>query len=227
MAEKNKNTGSSEDQMLISNKKLFADVSHLIEQSRQQVAMQANSTLTILFWQVGKRINDDILQNQRAEYGKQILPTLSAKLENLYGRNFTEKNIRRMVRFSEQFPDIEIVVPLSRQLTWSHFIEFFSLKSNNAKQFYAQLAINNMLGVRELRKQIANKAFERTAIANIQAAQNENMLINTFKDPNVLDFLGLTSGYLKKILKQLSSVSLKNSSWNWEKDLLLLNARKG
>ncbi|MFY1046003.1 PDDEXK nuclease domain-containing protein [Chryseobacterium sp. GP-SGM7] len=198
MTKKIKNTETSDNQIEFSNEKLFVDLSQLIEQSRQQVAMQANSTLTILFWQVGKRINDDVLQNQRAEYGKQILPTLSAKLENLYGRNFTEKNIRRMVRFSEQFPDIEIVVPLSRQLSWSHFIELFSLKSNNAKQFYAELAIKETLGVRELRKQITNKAFERTEIANLQSSQSEKFPINTFKDPYLLDFLGLQNDYLEK-----------------------------
>lgn len=198
MAEKNKNTGPSDDQMLISNKKLFADVSHLIEQSRQQVAMQANSALTLVFWQVGKRIIDDILQNQRAEYGKQVVPTLAAQLEKLYGRNFTEKNVRRMMQFAEFFPDMQIVVPLARQLSWSHFLVLIPLKNNEQRLFYAELAIDGMLGKRELRKQIANKAFERTAIANIQAAQNENMPINTFKDPYVLDFLGLTNGYLEK-----------------------------
>lgn len=214
MAEKNKNTGPSEEQMLIPNKKLFADVSHLIEQSRQQVAMQANSVLTLLFWQVGKRIIDDILQNQRAEYGKQVVPTLAAQLEKLYGRNFTEKNVRRMMQFAELFPDMQIVVPLARQLSWSHFLILIPLKNNEQRLFYAELAIDGMLGKHELRKQIANKAFERTAIANIQAAQNENMPINTFKDPYVLDFLGLTNGYLEKDIETAILSELESSSWS-------------
>jgi hypothetical protein len=106
----------------ISENDLFNELSQLIEQSKQQVAVQANSAVTILFWQVGNRINQDILQNKRAEYGKQIVPTLSAQLENKYGRNFTEKNVRRMLRFAEQFSDFQIVVTLSRQLSWSHFV---------------------------------------------------------------------------------------------------------
>ena len=89
----------------ISENGLFNELSQLIEQSKQQVAVQANSAVTILFWQVGNRINQDILQNKRAEYGKQIVPTVSAQLENKYGRNFTEKNVRRMLRFAEQFSD--------------------------------------------------------------------------------------------------------------------------
>ena len=51
---------------------LFTELAQLIEQSQQQVVAQANSTLTLLFWQVGKRINENILQNKRAEYSKQI-----------------------------------------------------------------------------------------------------------------------------------------------------------
>jgi len=198
MAKKIKNTESTDNQIIFSNEKLFIDLSHLIEQSRQQVAMQANSTLTILFWQVGKRINDNVLQNQRAEYGKQIVSTVATQLETSYGKNFTEKNVRRMMQFAEVFSDMQIVVTLSRQLTWSHFLVLIPLKSVEAKQFYAQLAINETLGVRELRKQIANKAFERTEIANLQSSQNENFPINTFKDPYLLDFLGLKNDYLEK-----------------------------
>ena len=173
MAKRDKNIKLANAETAVSDEKLFVDLSQLIEQSQQQVAVYANSTLTVLFWQVGKRINDEILQNQRADYGKQIVPTLSTQLENLYGRNFTEKNVRRMIQFAQQFTDIEIVVTLSRQLSWSHFLALIPLKSEEAKHFYAQLIINGTLGVRELRKQIANKAFERTAIANVQTTQTD------------------------------------------------------
>ncbi len=54
----------------------------LIEQSKQRIAATANSTLTLLFWQVGKRINEEILNNERATYGKQIVATLAQQLEN-------------------------------------------------------------------------------------------------------------------------------------------------
>lgn len=89
-------------------------MSLFIEQSQQQVVAQANSTLTLLFWQLGKRINEDILQNKRADYGKQIVSTLSTQLKNKYGRNFELGNLRRMMQFAEQFPDFQIVVPLAR-----------------------------------------------------------------------------------------------------------------
>lgn len=198
MAKKLKNTEPFDHPIVFSNEKLFDDLSKLIEQSRQQVAMQANSALTVLFWQVGKRINDDILQNERAEYGKQIISKVSTQLENSYGRNFAEKNVRRMMQFAEIFPDMQIVVPLARQLSWSHFLILIPLKSTEQRLFYAELAIEGTLGKRELRKQIASKAFERTEIANLQSSQNENLPINTFKDPYLLDFLGLQNDYLEK-----------------------------
>ena len=144
-AKKIKKTPSDDGPMVFSNEKLFIEVSNLIDQSRAKVAMQANSTLTILFWQVGKRINDDILQNQRAEYGKQIVPTLSAQLENAYGKNFALRNLRRMMQFAESFPDMQIVSPVATQLSWSHFIELLPLKNYEAKLFYAQLSLKENL----------------------------------------------------------------------------------
>lgn len=185
----------------ISESDLFNELSKLIEHSKQQLAVQTNSAVTILFWQVGNRVNQDILQNKRAEYGKQIVPTVSAQLENKYGRNFTEKNVRRMLRFAEQFSDFQIVVTLSRQLSWSHFVELLPLKTLEAKLFYAQNASNNLFGIRELRRQIALKAFERTNIADAQIIESTEIPFNTFKDPYILDLLGLQNTFLEKDLE--------------------------
>ena len=182
--------------------KLFNDLSQLIEQSQCQVVAQANSTLTLLFWQIGNLINQNILQNKRAEYGKLIVPTLSAQLETKYGRNFTEKNVRRMMQFAEQFSDFSIVVTLSRQLSWSHFLVLIPLKNPEAQIFYAEKAVHEILGVRDLRKQITQKAFERREIANLQITPETPSLLNTFKDPYFLDFLGLQNTYLEKDLEQ-------------------------
>ncbi|GHT48959.1 hypothetical protein FACS189440_13730 [Bacteroidia bacterium] len=140
---------------------LFNELSQLIDKSKEFVAIQANSTLTILFWKIGKRINEVVLQNKRADYGRSIVATVSRQLSKKYGRGFEEKNLRRMLKFAEQFPDEQIVVPLARQLSWSHFVEILPIKTTEAKLFYAQEALTQKLGVRELRKQIAVKAFER------------------------------------------------------------------
>ncbi|MFJ1331519.1 PDDEXK nuclease domain-containing protein [Capnocytophaga canimorsus] len=196
------------------NKNLLSELSVLIENGQQQIVYYANSTLTLVFWQVGKRINEDVLNNERATYGKRIVPMIANELESKYGRNFTEKNIRRMMQFAEVFPDFQIVVPLARQLSWSHFLILIPLKNNEARMFYAELAVSENLGKRELRKQITTKAFERMQIANLQVQQSEIIPINTFKDPYLLDFLGLRSDYLEKdietaILHKLESFILE------------------
>lgn len=119
-------------------KDLYNEISQLIEQSQQQLVAQANSTMTMLFWHIGRRVNQSILQNKRADYGKQIVVALSRQLTEKYGRSFEEKNLRRMLQFAEQFADKEIVVTLSRQLSWSHFLILLPLKSLEAKLFYAK-----------------------------------------------------------------------------------------
>ena len=181
---------------------LLTELSQLVEQTQQQVIVQNNSSLTLLFWEIGFRINDTILQNKRAEYGKQIVPALSVQLESKYGRNFEEKNLRRMMQFADQFTDREIVVTLSRHLSWSHFLAIIPIKNLEAKLFYANQVSDQLMSVRDLRKQIAAKTFERTAIANIQTTSSPYNLQYSFKDPYLLDFLNLGNAYLEKDLEQ-------------------------
>ena len=80
---------------------LLNDLSQLIGQSQRQVVAQANSTLTLLFWQVGNLINQNILHNKRAEYAKPIVPTLPTQLENKYGNKFELRNLRKTMQFTE------------------------------------------------------------------------------------------------------------------------------
>lgn len=193
---------------------LFNEISNLIEQSHSKAISQVNSAMTLLYWQVGKRINDFILEHKRAEYGRIIVVTLSRQLEERFGRNFEEKNLRRMLQFSDVFPDPEIVVTLSRHLSWSHFLVLIPLKSNEKINFYSHRAIEEQLGVRGLRKQIEQKTYERKEIANIQLPDKGHHLSDKFKDPYLLDFLNLPYGYLENdletaILKELEKFILE------------------
>jgi hypothetical protein len=111
-----------------SDEALIKEIRSLIEQTRSKVAQTVNSALVLMNWHIGKCINDEILQNKRAEYGKEILPTLSAKLQPEYGRGFSSRNLAKMVQFAELFSDIEIVAALSQQLSWSHIVEILPIK---------------------------------------------------------------------------------------------------
>jgi len=106
-----------------------------------------------------------------------------------------------MLQFAEMFPESENVVTLSRHLSWSHFLVLLPLKSEEQRLFYAKRAIQEQWGVRGLRKQIDQKAYERTALANAQLPDKEHPLTGSFKDPYLLDFLNLPVGYLENDLE--------------------------
>src|SRR5580658_1930083 len=95
---------------------LLIDVRKLIEEARERTAVAVNRELTILYWNIGNRIRKDTLSYERAEYGEQILSTLSRELTAEFGRGFSDKNLLHMVRFAEVFPSEEILSTLSRQL---------------------------------------------------------------------------------------------------------------
>lgn len=187
---------------------LLNDIISIIEETKTKVILQSNSSLTIMFWHIGKRIQNEILQNKRAEYGKQILVTLSRELILQYGSTYNEKNLRRMIQFFDKFSEIEIVVTLSRHLSWSHFLVLIPLKSAEERLFYGKLVATSNYGVRELRKQISKKVFERTENADIQLIESKTIEKGVFKDPYLLDFLDLKNGFLEtdlenSILKEL------------------------
>lgn len=108
--------------------------------------MYANSTLTLLFWQVGRRINEHILQNKRADYGKQIVVTLARQLTEKYGRNFEEKNLRRMLQFAEQFSDEQIVVPLGPTIKLVAYTHSFTDKKNGSQTLLCKILRRTGMG---------------------------------------------------------------------------------
>lgn len=188
---------------------LLNKLSELIEYSRSKIVSQANSTLTLLFWQIGKHINNFVLDNKRAEYGKQIMSTVSTHLREKYGNNFELRNLRRMRQFAEQFENFEIVSTLSTQLSWSHFVELLPLKKTEAKLFYANKAAEANWGIRELRKQKDIKLYERALVANTQLPAKIVETKNIFKDPYLLDFLKLNDDFLEKDLEEAILVELE------------------
>ena len=201
-------------ELINSEQVLFEEISALIEQSRRTIYAQASSATVLLFWRIGRRVNNEILQNKRADYGKQIVVTLSRQLEAVYGRSFEEKNLRRMLQFANQFSDEEIVVSLSRQLSWSHFLALIPLKTSEAKMFYANESFNGCLGVRDLRKLISRKAYERKEIADSQISTGSPIPTGTFKDPYLFDVLGIKDEYLESdveeaILRELEKFILE------------------
>lgn len=192
--------------------KLFGEVKQLIEEARQNVAVSVNATMTILYWNIGERINIDILGNKRAEYGKQTVKSLSKKLTLEYGKGWSEKQLRHCLRFTETFSDLEIVYALSRQLSWTHFRTLMYLKDELKREFYWEMTRLENWNTRTLKDKISSMLFERTAISKkpedlikqeLKELREENKLSPdlVFRDPYFLGFLGLEDRYTEKKLE--------------------------
>jgi predicted nuclease of restriction endonuclease-like (RecB) superfamily len=191
---------------------LLDDLRTLIRQTREGVAQAVNSALVLLYWEVGQRIRTEILKQKRARYGEQIVRVLAAELVTEFGNGFSRPNLFRMIRFAEVFPERPIVSTLSRQLGWSHFVEIIPLKEDLQRDFYAEMCRIERWSVRTLRAKIQSMLFERTALSRkpaelarreLEALRDEDQLTPdlVFRDPYLLDFLGLADSYSEKELE--------------------------
>lgn len=194
--------------------RLHAELRALIASSRKRLAGAVNAELTRLYWTLGQRLSTEVLGGERASYGAQLLEQLGKQLSSEFGRGFESRNLRRMVKFAEAFPDAGIVSTLSTKLSWSHWVVIVALKTPEARQFYAHHAAKDGWSVRELSHQIDRKAFERTEIASAQAPALATTPVQVFKDPYFLDFLGLSHSHDEAdlesaILRQLEAFILE------------------
>jgi predicted nuclease of restriction endonuclease-like (RecB) superfamily len=199
---KKKQTFTTQLVPVIDERKLFERVSAIIENRKHRAQVQVNHESVIMFWEVGQYIGSVLLGGERAAYGRRIVGTLAQRLQEIYGNSFEYSNVTRMIRFAARFPDVQIVVPLAQQLSWSHFIALLPLKSDDAFMFYAQDAAARGLGKRDLRLQISRKAYERRDIANSQLTVMSAVPFNAFKDPYLLDMFGLKENYLEADLEK-------------------------
>lgn len=115
---------------------LVCDIRALIEQAREHVSRSVNGTLVALYWQIGKRVHEEVLHGKRAAYGERIISTLSKQLLREYGRGYSKPNLSRMMVLHEYFPDAEIVSTLSGLLVKEHGQGFSDKNLHRMVQFY-------------------------------------------------------------------------------------------
>ncbi|MBR1911669.1 MAG: hypothetical protein IJ828_04865 [Treponema sp.] len=109
--------------------------------NEKDLAVQVNSTMSALYWEIGNRINQDLLKEKRAEYGKQIV-----------------------LQFASVFPDRKIVATLLRQFSWSHFTLFIPIQDELKRSFYMKMCRLENWSVRTLREKIDGMLYERTRL---------------------------------------------------------------
>jgi predicted nuclease of restriction endonuclease-like (RecB) superfamily len=191
---------------------LLKDIRSLIEGARRRAAAAVNSEMVTLYWSIGERVRKDTLASERASYGEQIVDALSRQLSEEYGRGFSRPNLFHMIRFAEIFPDREIVYPLSRQLSWTHLRQIIYLEDPLQREFYSQMCRIERSSTRVLHDKIQGMLYERTAISRKPGAQVRKELAAVrdqdrvspdliFRDPYLLDFLGLKDAYSEKGLE--------------------------
>ncbi|RVU81548.1 DUF1016 domain-containing protein [Leucothrix sargassi] len=191
---------------------ILVDVTTLIKQAKQHAAMAVNSELTLLYWKVGRRISREVLGGERADYGKQVIASLSAELSSQFGRGWSKGQLNYCTKFAEVFTDIKIVHALREQLSWTHFKTLMYIEEPIKRDFYVAMAIQERWSTRTLDERIGALLFERTSISKKpdetivselkqlrdSGQYNQDLLL---KDPYVLDFLELNDRYLEKDLE--------------------------
>ena len=191
---------------------LVKELTHIIEQGKKQVAVQINSTITVVYWEVGNRIIKEILQHKRAGYGKQIIAQIGLQLTVSYGKGWSEKHLRHCIRIAETFTDEKNLYALSRELSWTHLRSLMYIEDKLKRNFYIEMCKLEKWSTRTLQNRKNSMLYERTAISKKpeitikeeleQLNSHQTLSSNlVFRDPYLLDFLGLSDKYSEKDLE--------------------------
>lgn len=191
---------------------LYSDVCQIIDGTRGRIATFLNTEICMTNWYIGKRIKEDVLFNQRAEYGKQVIKNLSLRLIVRYGSGWSEKKLRHCIRSAETFSEQDIVSSTQRQLTWTHLKSLMYIKDPLERQFYAHLCGMEHWDTRTLDQKIDQQLYQRSAISRkpeevikqelAEVKENNQLLPDlVFRSSYFLDMLGLPDVFTEKDLE--------------------------
>lgn len=216
---------------------LYKDIKNIIEQSKHYAITQVNYSLVIAYWNIGKMIKENIIENKRAEYGEETIKKLGEKLTLEYGNGFGQRNLFRMMKFYELFHDTTILTTLSAKLSWSHFVEFMRIEDGLKRDFYIAMCCNEKWSVRTLRERINTMLYERTAISkkpeetvknDLALLSEENKMTTALflRDPYFLDFLELNDNYSEKDIENAILIELEKFILEFGNDFAFMARQK-
>ena len=216
---------------------LLEELRGLIAQSHASIAVTVNSAMSVLYWEMGHRINADILQNQRASYGQEVVSLLAKALSLEFGKGWSEKHLRHCLRAAETFQNKEIFYALSRELSWTHLRSVIYMEDALKRSFYIEMCRMEKWSTRILQERINSMLYERTAISKkpeetikneIQALEANKQLTNNlvFRDPYLLEFLGLQDTYSEKDLESAILVELQKFIIELGSDFAFMSRQK-
>ena len=205
----------------------FCELLVQIQQTRQKVFVQANTSLMELYWHIGHTISEKV---QREAWGKGVVSELARYIAQHAPevKGFSDKNLWRMKQFYETYKGDEQLSAMARVLPWTHNTTIFSrCKSPEERRFYLALCQKEKYSSRELERQIDAASFERAslnppklsaALRVIQPAVDE-----AFKDQYVLEFLGLPELHSENDLKRAQVRHMKAFVLELGKDFLFVS----
>jgi Uncharacterized conserved protein len=216
---------------------LAIEVEQLIVQSKNKIVSQVNSSITLLYWNIGKRIKQEILKEQRAEYGKRVFTVLSRELTKAHGKGWSEQQLRQCVRCAEVFSDEQILYTLCIELSWSHIRTLMFIEDTLKRDFYIEICKMEHWSVRQLNERIDSMLFERTSISkkspqtisdDIELLRKDKRLTTdmAFRDPVILNFLGLKDTYSEKDLESAILANLQSFIMELGSDFAFLARQK-
>lgn len=211
-------------------------IGQIIEKSRYAVAVYLNTEVTLTYWRIGRCIANELDAISEEKYGSKIVSTVSRQLTERYGKGYQRANLFRMLKVARVFPDEEIVSTLSRQLSWSHFVELSVIPESNKRLFYQQMSILYHWSVRQLRDQEDGMAYERSLIAAKPDDEQVTTLVKStegelspeviLKSSYVVDFLGLTKGFSESELEDAVVEQLERFIMELGQDFAFLERQK-
>lgn len=185
------------------------DIREKIINARSKMLKQIDTTMTEVYWYVGKITSELFNNTDNGTYGKKIVEALSQKLTSEFGSGFSPVSIRRMRRFYEYYPKWSTV---STELSWAHYQELIRIDRKEEREFYEQESKKSNWGCRELRRQINTKLYDRYLISpdkKLIMEESKKGLIEKqpeelLKNPYIFEFAGLKENrnYLESDLER-------------------------
>lgn len=205
----------------IASQELASKISGLLTQARRSVLQSVNHTMVLTYYQIGRMIVEEEQNGrERADYGKQLVSTLSQRLTADFGKGFSQRNLEQMRQFylvyskaqtvSAEFKEISPIKDF--RLSWSHYLKLMRIDNSNERNFYEIEAVKNNWSLRELNRQYDTALFTRLSLNKdkdqvLRLAQEGQLLEkpqDAIKDPYILEFIGLPdqSNYSESELEQ-------------------------
>lgn len=197
-------------------------ISELLTEARGRIVQSVNHTMVLTYYEIGRMIvHEEQNGNERADYGKQLIKTLSIKLTADFGKGFSQRNLEQMRQFYLVYSKAQTLSaefesndkPVRKfQLSWSHYLKLMRIEDVDERNFYEIESYKNNWSLRELERQYNTALYTRLSLSRngsqVRRLAKEGQLLqkpqDAIKDPYILEFIGLPeqSTYSESELEQ-------------------------